>query len=273
MVVRQIDGTFSGWDSSGCVGCHHVPVGRWSWWWCGAGFYVAAATCALVFVFAFPTLDYLALGALPLAGAAVFCLVRARRGLTWSFATLRRRSRALLQRDRTATPDPLDGGFDEELWRRLLRIVLAAGAGDRRGYWAGLNALGKMPLERLRLAGFYVSYLLRYRIGSTLGHTPPTPDDVVGLSNRVRARFHELIPVNASLLDDTVRTACELSAPGTEVQGAEFQVRAPAILALLLLDPTKDLTAAKPHLIAYCARQADSIRRVCTAPAAPVGGT
>jgi hypothetical protein len=49
-------------------------------------------------------------------------------------------------------------------------------------------------------------------------------------------------------------------------------MRATAILALLLLDPTKDPTAAKPHLIAYCARQADSIRRICTAPAAPVSG-
>jgi hypothetical protein len=166
-------------------------------------------------------------------------------------------------------PDPFSGGFDEELWQRVVGVVIAAHVGDPRGYSVELKrSVDGLELGRLRLLSLYTTLLIRYRMGTMLGRAP-VAEDVIDISNRVRARFFELIPVNAGLLEETVRTALRLAPPAEEVQGGTFQIRGIVILALLLDDPMAWLAAMKPRLISYCALHAESIQRVCLAPPGP----
>jgi hypothetical protein len=164
---------------------------------------------------------------------------------------------------RDSDSQPHFGRIDEDLWKKTVRALLVARGGKHDDYLAAVRELTDgLDDVRLRLAGLYLVFMIRFWISSLLGHAP-TDADIPELSNSVRASYHRLISSGVGLLDATVCTACDLATPDERVRGGLFQIRAIAILGLLLEDPVADLRVIKAHLRQYCETDEANLRRMC----------
>ena len=159
-------------------------------------------------------------------------------------------------------------GWDEVLWKRICAVALAARE-DKARYLRAYKLLGNdLTFPKQRLAGLYVGYLARYRVASAVGGTP-TEEDIAPLALALFPRYSKILPGRLDDLEETLRTTYKLSPPEDEVKGATFTIRAFVIVGLLLENSDDDLRAMRPHLVAWCSRQADSIREICAVPPAP----
>jgi hypothetical protein len=165
--------------------------------------------------------------------------------------------------NRDSESQPHFGRIDEDLWTKTVRALLVARGGKNADYLAAVRDLTDgLDDVRLRLAGLYLVCMIRFWISSLLGHAP-TDSDIPDLSNSVRASYHDLISSDVGLLDATVRTACDLATPDERVRGGQFQIRAIAILGLLLKDPVADLRVIRAHLVHYCETEEANLRKMC----------
>lgn len=90
-----------------------------------------------------------------------------------------------------------------------------------------------LALEGQRLAGAYLLYLLQYRVIEILGYRP-TREDLHRLSDRATPKHAGLLQVEASLLEDRLRTTFKFPSPQTELKGGRFAVSSSAALGVLL---------------------------------------
>jgi hypothetical protein len=111
-------------------------------------------------------------------------------------------------------------GLDETVWEKMSRILAAAHKGDRTAFVSASEQLTQsMPLEKHRLAGAYVLYLLQYRVIDMLGRKP-TQMDLHDVAVRHSVKFSApLTAVPDGVLEDTLRTTFKLASPDREVKG------------------------------------------------------
>jgi hypothetical protein len=162
---------------------------------------------------------------------------------------------------------------DSFVWDGVVEVAAAAHRQDAHATIEAFRRLGAgRSLARLRLAGFYAIYLLKYRTATILGRRPSV-DDISAVASRVQAGFDRALPRRpAGCLVDTLLVVFEyrsLQALRPTVTGATHTLNALVALGLLLDAPGGDLANMKPHLASWCARQADDIRRICNAPEVP----
>jgi hypothetical protein len=153
--------------------------------------------------------------------------------------------------------DPRDIELDEEVWTLLSEVVLAANRGDQVDFASSTTALTQtLDLQRQRLAGLYLWYLLRFRIVALVGNRP-TESDLMGLVDRSRSRFAAIADKDPSLLGRTLLSAFNIAEPADSVTGAEFSVASSVALGVLLEDPVSDLDPMRPPLIRWCHHHSD----------------
>ena len=151
-------------------------------------------------------------------------------------------------------------GLDEGVWQMICDILVAAYHGDASAFIHATERLTQvLPLEGQRLAGAYLIYLLQYRVIDILGRSP-TREDLQELAGRVSSKYARLLQVEASLLEDTLRTTFKLASPETEVKGGRFAVSSSATLGVLLDDPQADLEVMRPHLAEWWRRNAEKFQ-------------
>lgn len=153
-------------------------------------------------------------------------------------------------------------GLDEGVWKMMCAILVAANQGDSAAFIDASERLTQsLALEGQRLAGAYLLYLLQYRVIEILGHRP-TREDLHRLADRATPKYARLLQVEASLLEDTLRTTFKFASPETELKGGRFAVSSSAALGVLLDNPLADLQGMRPHLAEWWRRNAEKFRDI-----------
>ncbi len=163
-------------------------------------------------------------------------------------------------------PDRKRGKLDDTIWRLVVKLAVAARAGDRTGYLRAFRELAsEYTLGSQRLAGAHIKFLLRRQLNSTLG-AAPSPAEIEVFAARIRPHFHLVLPNESHLLELLFTAAYERGEPDEAVRGATFTLCAMAALGVLLEHPEQQLAEARPDLERWCAGGADIIRRMCESP-------
>ena len=153
-------------------------------------------------------------------------------------------------------------GLDEGVWKMMCAILVAANQGDSAAFIDASERLTQsLALEGQRLAGTYLLYLLQYRVIEILGHRP-TREDLQRLADRATPKYARLLKVEASQLEDTLRTTFKFASPETELKGGRFAVSSSAALGVLLDNPLADLQGMRPHLAEWWRRNAEKFRDI-----------
>lgn len=138
----------------------------------------------------------------------------------------------------TGTPDPA-AGLDARAWAVVCESATAAHHGDAGAHIAPLLRYEQeAPLDMM--AGAYLRYLLRCRVAELVGGRPGV-EDLQALAGRHYPAFSRLIRGAERQLADTLLTVFDL--PHTTGRC-----------------PEAELTAMRPHLAAWWARNAASFQ-------------
>lgn len=156
---------------------------------------------------------------------------------------------------------------DEPAWQLLAVAVSAAHRGDPGAFASTTVDLTRvLDLERQRVAGLYVVYLLRYALANAVGGHRPEGHELTRLASEHRDGFVSLLQrAEPDLLERTLLTAYKLVPAKEEVEGALFSLAATAALGILLKDPASDLNTMRPHLTAWLDRHREDIQRMVRA--------
>jgi hypothetical protein len=167
---------------------------------------------------------------------------------------------------RPTYPDRKRGKLDDAIWGLVVKLAVAARAGDRTGYLRAFRELASgYTLASQRLAGFYIKVLLRRQLDRTLGPAP-SPAEIEVFAARIRPHFHLVLPNESHLLELLFAAAYERGEPDEAVRGGKFTYCGMAALGVLLEHPEQQLVEARPDLERWCAGGADIIRRMCESP-------
>jgi hypothetical protein len=143
-------------------------------------------------------------------------------------------------------------GLDEPTWGILCESTEAAHRGDARAHVAPLLRLEQVPPHDI-VVGFYLWYLLRYRVAEMLGGRP-SPQDLHALAGRYCPHFSKLIHGDQRQLEDTLMSVFAFADEDKRVRGADAVVMGSAALGVLLDDPAHELTAMRPYLAEWWLR-------------------
>jgi hypothetical protein len=163
---------------------------------------------------------------------------------------------------RNASTSTVDG-IDDVAWSRLLLLMSAARRQDARAYAELL--IWEPPdfgLPGHHRTGAYLLYLLNYRVKEVLATNKPTAEQLHLLAEMTYPRFHEILGRAEQVqLEETLRTAFEMTPLAAGISPAEFTVFAAATLGLLLDDPDQDLAVIRPRVATWWNRNRDSFVR------------
>ena len=161
---------------------------------------------------------------------------------------------------RPTYPDRARGRLDDVIWALIVRLAFAARAGDRTEYLRAFSGLASdYTLASQRLAGAYVTFLLRRQLNRTIGISPSV-DEIDALATRIRPHFHLVLPNESHLLVHLFAAAYERGEPDEAVRGARFTYCGLAALGVLLENPAQQLAEGRPDLERWCAGGADILK-------------
>jgi len=146
----------------------------------------------------------------------------------------------------------LGDGLDESAWKVLCESTQAAHRGDARAHVAPLLRYEQETPDDTGV-GFYLWYLLRYRVLQILGRRP-SREDLQMLAERFYPQFSALIRGNQRQLEDTLLTVFAFADDDRKVSGGNAIVIGSAALGVLLDDPKSRLTEMRPHLAEWWQR-------------------
>jgi hypothetical protein len=157
--------------------------------------------------------------------------------------------------------------LDEQAWTLVTAVVSAAHRSDANAFASTTTELTRvLDLERQRVVGLYVVYLLRYTLADIVGGRAPSADELTRLAREHGQAFDALLPrAEPRLLERTLLTAYKLIPARDEIDGALFSVSAAAATGILVKDPADDLNAIRPHLIEWCERHRGDFQRTAQA--------
>jgi hypothetical protein len=144
------------------------------------------------------------------------------------------------------TPSSAGDGLDERTWETLCESTEAAHRGDADGHVAPLLRFERETPDDSTV-GFYLWYLLRYRVAEVLGRRP-SAEDLHSLAQRYNPQFSRLIHGDQRQLEDTLLSVFALADEDRKVKGGDAVVMGSAALGVLVDDPLAELAVMRPHL-------------------------
>lgn len=149
-------------------------------------------------------------------------------------------------------------GLDEPIWQVLCESVLAAHDGDAKAHASALMRFGEdVPVPSMDIrAGAYLWYLLRYRIGTILGHRP-SREELAQLAGEFYPDFSRIVRVDQSRLEDVLLTVSEMASKEREVKGGMAITLQTAALGVMLDDAENQLSVMRPKLASWWRRNSD----------------
>jgi hypothetical protein len=155
---------------------------------------------------------------------------------------------------------PAADGLDDDMWHRVVDLVLAASKGNPRRFTA-LAQWGNVPLGRQHRGALYVRYMLRYRLAEIVGHRP-IGEDMHELAETAYPRYARVLNRDRDFLEDTLREIYDIETLGASIDPAPLVLSSAVALAVLLDRPEHQMAAMRPALAKWYAENYESLKRI-----------
>lgn len=145
-------------------------------------------------------------------------------------------------------------GLDQGVWQTICDAVRAIHRGDPTAAHAATDRFARrIPFDSQ--PGYYVWWLLRYRIADTLGHRP-SADELHQIAETVRPKA-ALVIRDPACVENALLTVWKLASKEQAMADAQLLIGAIVALGVQLSDPHEQMEAARPHLADWWARNLD----------------
>jgi hypothetical protein len=152
-------------------------------------------------------------------------------------------------------------GVNDDAWRRLSQIVIAANRGDADAHaLAIMRWPAEVPLAVQQRVGVYLLYLLYRQVKVILGRQP-TAEDLHELTGDIYPKFSEILSkADEILLEETLRRVFELPPLRAPLKPGDFGVFSSVALGVLMTNPEVDLETMLPGLASWLHRNQEKFR-------------